>query len=61
MVTRGLRLGTPALTSRGLREPQMVQVAGWLDRVMGSKGDGAECAAVRGEIREFCTRFPMPH
>jgi glycine hydroxymethyltransferase len=61
MVTSGLRLGTPALTSRGLREPQMVQVAGWLDRVMGSKGDGAECAAVRGEIREFCTRFPMPH
>jgi glycine hydroxymethyltransferase len=61
MVTSGLRLGTPALTSRGLREPQMVQVAGWLDRVMGSKGDSAECAAVRGEIREFCTRFPMPH
>ncbi len=61
MVTSGLRLGTPALTSRGLREPQMVQVAGWLDRVMGSKGDAAECAAVRGEIREFCTRFPMPH
>ena len=61
MVTSGLRLGTPALTSRGLREPQMAQVAGWLDRVMGSKGDAAECAAVRGEIREFCTRFPMPH
>ncbi len=61
MVTSGLRLGTPALTTRGLREPQMVQVAGWLDRVMGSKGDAAECAAVRGEIREFCTRFPMPH
>jgi len=61
MVTSGLRLGTPALTSRGLREPQMVQVAGWLDRVMGSKGDAAECASVRGEIREFCTRFPMPH
>jgi glycine hydroxymethyltransferase len=61
MVTSGLRLGTPALTSRGLREAEMAKVAGWLDRVMGSKGDAAECAAVRGEIREFCTRFPMPH
>ena len=61
MVTSGLRLGTPALTSRGLLETEMAKVAGWLDRVMGSKGDAAECAAVRGEIREFCTRFPMPH
>ena len=61
MVTSGLRLGTPALTSRGLKEPEMVQVANWLDRVMGSKGDAAECATVRGEIRAFCTRFPMPH
>ena len=61
MVTSGLRLGTPALTSRGLLEAEMAKVAGWLDRVMGSKGDAAECAAVRGEIREFCTRFPMPH
>ena len=61
MVTSGLRLGTPALTSRGLREAEMTKVAGWLDRVMGSKGDSAECAAVRGEIRDFCTRFPMPH
>ena len=61
MVTSGLRLGTPALTSRGLKEQEMVQVAGWLDRVMGSKGDAAETAKVRAEIREFCSRFPMPH
>ena len=61
MVTSGLRLGTPALTSRGLKEPEMVQVANWLDRVMGSKGDAATCAAVREEIRAFCARFPMPH
>jgi glycine hydroxymethyltransferase len=61
MVTSGLRLGTPALTSRGLREAEMAHVAGWLDRVMGAKGSAAECAAVREEIRAFCTRFPMPH
>lgn len=61
MVTSGLRLGTPALTTRGMREPEMALVAAWLDRVMGSKGDARECAAVRGEIREFTTRFPLPH
>jgi glycine hydroxymethyltransferase len=61
MVTSGLRLGTPALTSRGLREPEMVQVAGWLDRVMGSKGDAVETEKVRAEIRDLCARFPMPH
>ncbi|MEY4183124.1 MAG: Serine hydroxymethyltransferase [Planctomycetota bacterium] len=59
MVTSGLRLGTPALTTRGLKEREMVQVADWLDRVMGAKGDAAECARVRAEIREFCGRFPL--
>jgi glycine hydroxymethyltransferase len=59
MVTSGLRLGTPALTTRGLKEREMVQVADWLDRVMGAKGDAAECARVCAEIREFCVRFPL--
>jgi glycine hydroxymethyltransferase len=61
MVTSGLRLGTPALTTRGMKEAEMARVATWLDRVMGSKGDAPECARVREEIREFCTRFPLPH
>jgi glycine/serine hydroxymethyltransferase len=39
----------------------MIQVAAWLDRIMGSKGAAAETATVRAEIRAFCTRFPMPH
>ena len=61
MVTSGLRLGTPALTTRGLKEDQMRQVADWLDRVMDAKGDDATCQAVREEIREFCAGFPLPH
>ncbi len=61
MVTSGLRLGTPALTTRGLKEAEMVQVAAWLDRVMTSGGDPATCGAVREEIRQFCERFPLPH
>jgi len=61
MVTSGLRLGTPALTTRGLKEPQMVQVAQWLDQVMTSGGDPAVCERVREEIRVFCEQFPLPH
>ena len=61
MVTSGLRLGTPALTTRGLKEAEMVQVAAWLDRVMASGGDPATCSEVREEIRRFCERFPLPH
>jgi glycine hydroxymethyltransferase len=61
MVTSGLRLGTPALTTRGLKESEMRQVAAWLDRVLAGKGDEKVAAAVRGEIRDFCRRFPLPH
>ncbi|NBX25139.1 MAG: serine hydroxymethyltransferase [Planctomycetes bacterium] len=61
MVTSGLRLGTPALTTRGLQEAQMAQVAAWLDRVMVSRGEAGVVRAVREEIRDFCSRFPLPH
>ncbi len=61
VVTSGLRLGTPALTTRGFRETQMRQVAAWLDAVMGSKGEPTTCARVRDEIRALCHFFPLPH
>jgi glycine hydroxymethyltransferase len=61
MVTSGLRLGTPALTTRGLKEAEMRQVAAWIDRVLAAKGDAAVAATVRDEIRSFCRRFPLPH
>ncbi len=61
VVTSGLRLGTPALTTRGLGEADMKRVGEWLDRVMGSKGDAETCTNVREEIREFCKPFPLPH
>ena len=58
--TSGIRLGTPALTTRGLKEKDMDKVAGWIDRVLVSKGDAATATAVRGEIAEFVEAFPMP-
>ena len=61
MVTSGLRLGTPALTTRGLKEAEMRTVADWLDRVMCSGGDDTVGAAVREEVATFCQSFPLPH
>ena len=61
MVTSGLRLGTPAITTRGLGESEMPRLALWIDRVLASKGDAAECEKVRREVVETCRRFPLPH
>ncbi|HWB53452.1 MAG TPA: serine hydroxymethyltransferase [Tepidisphaeraceae bacterium] len=60
-VTSGLRLGTPAVTTRGLKEKDLASVADFLDRAMSARGDTGALAKIRGEVAEFCKRFPMPH
>ncbi len=59
-VTSGLRLGTPAATTRGLRENDMNTVAELIDRVLGSKGDDSICQQVREEVIELCRSHPLP-
>ena len=62
MQTSGVRLGTPALTTRGLGEEQMRQVASIIDRALRSGGDAAKLKALReGEVLPLCAAFPMPH
>ncbi len=61
MKTSGLRLGTPALTTRGFKEEQMKTVAAFIDRVLESKGDEAVAKQVREEIRILCEKFPLPN
>jgi glycine hydroxymethyltransferase len=56
----GIRLGTPAVTSRGMKEPEMKQIAAWMDRVISAPGDAALQAQVAGEVRELCAKFPAP-
>jgi len=58
----GIRLGTPALTTRGLTEEQMPQVAAWIDRAITAavKDDEAGLTRIAGEIRELLARYPMP-
>jgi len=60
-VTSGIRMGTPALTTRGMQEPQMKQVARWIDRVISSGGDQAALDQIRSEIVDLCQQYPMPH
>ncbi|MDB5330338.1 MAG: serine hydroxymethyltransferase family protein [Phycisphaerales bacterium] len=59
--TSGLRLGTPAITTRGLKEADMATVAAFIDRAVLAKGNTDGLAKIRGEVAEFCKKFPMPH
>jgi glycine hydroxymethyltransferase len=56
----GVRLGTPALTSRGMKEGEMAVVAGFMDRVAHAVTDEAKLDAVAAEVREFVKPFPAP-
>ncbi|NLF32844.1 MAG: serine hydroxymethyltransferase [Planctomycetes bacterium] len=58
--TSGMRLGTPALTTRGMTEPQMQQLAGWIDTILAARGDAAVIARIRGQVSELCEAFPIP-
>ena len=59
MVTSGMRLGTPALTTRGLSEADMEQVAAFIDEVLTNPGDEATIQKVKGQVNDFMRPFPM--
>ncbi len=61
MITSGLRLGTPATTTRGFKEPEMAMIAAWINRVIESKGDEGTISTVRTEVKSLCQRFPLCH
>jgi glycine hydroxymethyltransferase len=56
----GIRVGTPALTTRGMREAEMRQIAGWMGEVLANPTDAAVQERVRGKVRELCQQFPAP-
>jgi glycine hydroxymethyltransferase len=59
MVASGVRIGTPAVTTRGLTEPEMKTIAELIARVLDSKGDADVIATVKSEVKKLCDRFPI--
>ena len=59
MVASGVRIGTPAITTRGLREPEMKTIAELIARVLDSKGDEGVTAQVKKEVKQLCDQFPI--
>ncbi|GAB4323396.1 MAG: serine hydroxymethyltransferase [Candidatus Zixiibacteriota bacterium] len=59
LVTSGIRIGTPALTTRGMKEPEMLQIADMIHRVIDNLGDEATERTVGDEVLQLCKRFPL--
>ena len=58
-VTSGVRIGTPASTTRGLKETEMRQIGAWIDEALQNIENDTVLARIRGEIRELCKQFPL--
>ncbi len=58
-VTSGIRVGTPAVTTRGLGEAEVQELAGWMCDLIDRRGDGETVAAVKARVEALCARFPV--
>ncbi|MGC4091076.1 MAG: serine hydroxymethyltransferase [Polyangiaceae bacterium] len=56
----GIRIGTPAITSRGMGTPEMKKLAAWMNEVVGHADDSAVLERVAAEVKELCSGFPPP-
>ena len=59
-ITSGIRVGTPALTTRGMKESDMIKIADWMNRVMENRKSSDQMTIIKNEITEFARSFPMP-
>jgi len=59
MKASGVRIGTPALTTRGMKEPEMKLIAGWMSEVLADPENETVQTSVRARVKELCERFPI--
>jgi glycine hydroxymethyltransferase len=59
MKPSGIRIGTPALTTRGMKEAEMKTIAGWIAQALEHRGDAGKLAGIRGQVGEMAERFPL--
>jgi glycine hydroxymethyltransferase len=59
MKPSGIRIGTPALTTRGMKEPEMRVIAGWIAQALDHRTDAARLQQIRGQVREMAENFPL--
>jgi glycine hydroxymethyltransferase len=59
MVSSGLRIGTPAVTTRGLKEAEVKQLSHWIADVLDRIGDESVIESVRAQVMTLCRRFPV--
>jgi glycine hydroxymethyltransferase len=59
MKPSGIRIGTPALTTRGMKEADMRVIAGWIAEALEHRGDEAKLAKIRGQVGELANKFPL--
>jgi glycine hydroxymethyltransferase len=55
----GIRVGTPALTTRGMKEPEMREIGAWIAKALEQRNDDAALTRIRGEVAELANRFPL--
>ena len=58
-ITSGIRIGTPAVTTRGFKEPEVKRIAEWIDRIAKDVGNESLIKTVRAEVKELCSKFPV--
>ncbi|HEY6643610.1 serine hydroxymethyltransferase [Povalibacter sp.] len=58
-VTSGLRIGTPAATTRGFKEPEVIELAGWIADILDANGSEEAVTQARGKVEALCRKFPV--
>ena len=59
MKPSGIRIGTPAMTTRGMKEAEMKQIGHWITQALNNRADAAALKKIRGEVLELCEQFPL--